>query len=51
MEEKIVKLESLFEEITNVQDEIKTKTKLRNEYIISHANPIFEASAGWSELL
>ena len=42
MEEKIVKLESLFEEITNVQDEIKTKTKLRNEYIISHANPIFE---------
>ena len=42
MEEKIVKLESLFEEITNVQDEIKTKTKLRNEYIISHANPVFE---------
>lgn len=42
MEEKIVKLESLFEEITNVQDEIKTKTALRNEYIISHANPVFE---------
>lgn len=42
MEEKIVKLESLFEKITNVQDEIKTKTKLRNEYIISHANPVFE---------
>ena len=42
MEEKIIKLASLFEEVTNVQDEIKTKTQLRNEYIISHANPVFE---------
>ena len=42
MEEKIIKLENLFEEITNVQEEIKTKTALRNEYIISHVNPIFE---------
>ena len=42
MEEKIVKLESLFEEITNIQDEIKTKTQLRNEYIMTHANPVFE---------
>ena len=42
MNEKIMKLESLFEEITNVQDEIKTKTKLRNEYIMTHVNPIFE---------
>lgn len=42
MNEKIMKLESLFEEITNVQEEIKTKTALRNEYIISHANPTFE---------
>lgn len=42
MNEKIVKLESLFEEITDVQNEIKTKTQLRNEYIISHANPVFE---------
>ena len=42
MEEKIIKLENLFEEITDVQEEIKTKTALRNEYIISHANPVFE---------
>ena len=42
MEEKIIKLASLFEEVTNVQDEIKTKTQLRNEYIISYANPVFE---------
>ena len=42
MNEKIMKLESLFEEITDVQNEIKTKTQLRNEYIISHANPVFE---------
>lgn len=42
MNEKIMKLESLFEEITDIQNEIKTKTQLRNEYIISHANPVFE---------
>ena len=42
MEEKIIKLESLFEEITDVQNKIKTKTQLRNEYIISHVNPVFE---------
>ena len=42
MNEKIVKLENLFEEITNIQKEIKTKTELRNEYIMSHVNPIFE---------
>lgn len=42
MNENIVKLENLFEEIMDVQEEIKTKTVLRNEYIISHANPIFE---------
>lgn len=42
MNEKIMKLESLFEEITDVQNEIKTKTQLRNEYIISHVNPVFE---------
>lgn len=42
MEEKIVKLENLFEEITEVQNEIKTKTQLRNEYIMTHANPVFE---------
>ena len=42
MEEKIIKLENLFEEIMDVQEEIKTKTALRNEYIISHANPVFE---------
>ena len=42
MNEKIMKLENLFEEITDVQEEIKTKTALRNEYIISHANPVFE---------
>ena len=34
MNEKIMKLENLFEEITDVQEEIKTKTALRNEYII-----------------
>lgn len=42
MNENIVKLENLFEEIMDVQEEIKTKTALRNEYIISHANPVFE---------
>lgn len=42
MNEKIMKLESLFEEITDIQNEIKTKTQLRNEYIISHVNPVFE---------
>ena len=42
MNENIIKLENLFEEITNVQQEIKTKTNLRNEYIISHVNPVFE---------
>ena len=42
MNEKIMKLESLFEESTNIQDEIKTKTQLRNEYIMTHANPVFE---------
>lgn len=42
MNEKIMKLESLFEEITDIQNEIKTKTQLRNEYIMSHANPVFE---------
>lgn len=42
MNEKIVKLENLFEDITNVQEEIKIKTKLRNEYIMAHANPVFE---------
>lgn len=42
MNEKIVKLENLFEEITEVQNEIKTKTQLRNEYIMTHANPVFE---------
>ena len=42
MNEKIMKLESLIEEITDIQNEIKTKTQLRNEYIISHVNPIFE---------
>lgn len=42
MNENIVKLENLFEEIMDVQEEIKTKTALRNEYIISHVNPVFE---------
>lgn len=42
METKIVKLEKLFNDITNVQDEIKTKTAQRNQYIIAHVNPIFE---------
>lgn len=42
MNEKIMKLENLFEEITEVQNEIKTKTQLRNEYIMTHANPVFE---------
>ena len=42
MNEKIMKLESLFEEITDIQNEIKTKTQLRNEYIISHINPVFK---------
>ena len=42
MNENIVKLENLFEEIMDVQEEIKTKIALRNEYIISHANPVFE---------
>ena len=42
MNEKIVKLENLFEDITNVQEEIKIKTKLRNEYIMAPANPVFE---------
>lgn len=42
MNENIIKLENLFEEIMDVQEEIKTKTQLRNEYIISHANPVFE---------
>lgn len=42
METKIIKLEKLFNDITNVQDEIKTKTAQRNQYLIGHANPIFE---------
>ena len=42
METKIIKLEKLFNDITNVQDEIKTKTAQRNQYIIAHVNPIFE---------
>lgn len=42
MKTKIVTLEKLFNDITNVQDEIKTKTAQRNQYIIAHANPIFE---------
>lgn len=42
MKTKIVTLEKLFNDITNVQDEIKTKTAQRNQYLIGHANPIFE---------
>ena len=42
MEEKIIKLENLFEEITDIQKEIKTKTDIRNEYIMNNANPVFE---------
>ena len=42
MKTKIVTLEKLFNDITKVQDEIKTKTAQRNQYIIAHANPIFE---------
>lgn len=42
METKIIKLEKLFNDITKVQNEIKTKTTQRNQYIIAHANPIFE---------
>lgn len=42
METKIIKLEKLFNDITKVQDEIKTKTTQRNQYIIAHVNPIFE---------
>lgn len=42
MEEKIIKLENLFEEIMDVQKDIKTKTQLRNEYIMTHVNPVFK---------
>lgn len=42
METKIIKLEKLFNDITNVQSEINTKTAQRNQYIIAHVNPIFE---------
>ena len=42
MEEKIIKLENLFEEIMDVQKNIKTKTQLRNEYIMTHVNPVFK---------
>ena len=42
MNENIVKLENLFEEIMDVQKDIKTKTQLRNEYIMTHVNPVFE---------
>jgi len=40
--EMVKKFENLFDKITKTQAEIKTKTAIKNEYIINNANPVFE---------
>lgn len=37
----VEKFENLLNGINNVQEEIKTKTGIRNEYIMNNANPVF----------
>lgn len=37
----VEKFENLLNEINNVQEEIKTKTDIRNQYIMNNANPVF----------